>query len=447
MKLYVSLTSIPPRLDQAIQIAERNTGQLCDGVFLNIPKRYNRFPSWQGEVHSANPKVIINRDCKDLGPCTKVFGPIERLEPEDLIVYIDDDIQYNLALVENLLACHILDPQSAWRLAGFNFSDYFRFSYPKIYDTPVDVIEGFGGVLVKVEWLKKIYQEFLELTHDDVALSLLLQKIGIQRKMAFSPECNFIQLYSYDQTGGALYKNYPGGNQEKYKEALLSLEKKGKNYSSFSCMWLPFFPKQPMNPQIWSKKSNEEVFTHIYDTAAWDRESDMKGTSGSGSSPERAKEYIEFLRDFLKTNSIQSVVDLGCGDWQISRLIDWNGIDYLGVDVVTSIIKKNTEQFSASNIHFLQADGIEEPLPHAELLICKDVLQHLPYKDIFSIIPQFQKFKYCLITNDDDLNANKDILRGSYRPLDITKPPFNLMGEKIFTYVSGDKIKQVILLN
>ena len=90
----------------------------------------------------------------------------------------------------------------------------------------------------------------------------------------------------------------------------------------------------------------KEEFTYIYDNEKWGKN---KG-SGEGSRPKFNQEYIPFLEDFLKTNNIKSVIDFGCGDWQFSRYIDWGDkpfstmpkIDYLGLDVVDSVIDNNT---------------------------------------------------------------------------------------------------------
>ncbi len=105
--------------------------------------------------------------------------------------------------------------------------------------------------------------------------------------------------------------------------------------------------------------SNSAVFSSIYERGEWG----AKGSSGSGSDPKNAKMYLTFLQDFLSENEITSVVDLGCGDWRIGREINWDGIKYLGIDVVASVIEENNKNFSSPNIAFLKADGIDHSLP------------------------------------------------------------------------------------
>ena len=70
------------------------------------------------------------------------------------------------------------------------------------------------------------------------------------------------------------------------------------------------------------------VFDKIYKHNTW-----MFG-SGSGSVPINNKPYIEFLKDLLANKQISSVIDIGCGDWQLAKNINWNGIKYLGIDTM-----------------------------------------------------------------------------------------------------------------
>jgi hypothetical protein len=61
------------------------------------------------------------------------------------------------------------------------------------------------------------------------------------------------------------------------------------------------------------------------------------------------------------------------------------------------------------------------------LLICKDVLQHLPNEIIHKFLTILPKFKFALLTNDSSLfTKNPDIEAGSWRLLNLKKYPFNL---------------------
>lgn len=193
----------------------------------------------------------------------------------------------------------------------------------------------------------------------------------------------------------------------------------------------------------------EEAFTIIYRDGWWGQNSWGENSSGEGSTLTNTEAYRACLQQLLGDKNIQSVVDLGCGDWEFSQAINWDGIRYLGLDVVKSVIEKNQKKFTQPNISFIQIDGTQSPLPPADLLICKDVLQHLSNEDVWEIVNQFPKFKYCLITNDVDpdslSSSNPQIPRGHLRPLDLTQPPFCLTGCKLLTYRAGLTVKQVVL--
>ncbi len=200
-------------------------------------------------------------------------------------------------------------------------------------------------------------------------------------------------------------------------------------------------------------ESCQSVFSHVYEQRLWGVNEDHTPSSGWGSLPQFVIPYKQFLVDFMRENQIHSIVDVGCGDWIFSRQIDWSSIQYTGVDVVADVIERNLFQFSAPNITFLHGDLLHMDLPEADLLVCKDVLQHLTNADIHLFLTKLKKFKYCLITNDFFTDAemvgpeNRDIpYRGPHRPLDLTKPPFNVAGIKVLTYPIGAHAKQVLLI-
>lgn len=139
----------------------------------------------------------------------------------------------------------------------------------------------------------------------------------------------------------------------------------------------------------------------------------------------------------MRESLISSVVDVGCGDWQFSKNIDFSNIYYTGYDVASFVINANNAKYAKDNITFEHYDGDFSQIKSADLLLCKDVLQHLPTSKIHEFISILPKFKYALITND---NANKQIANfenkqiapGQYRPLDLRKAPFNLNLEPVF---------------
>lgn len=194
----------------------------------------------------------------------------------------------------------------------------------------------------------------------------------------------------------------------------------------------------------------EKIFTEIYDTGYWGRNSEGKGYSGLGSTVENAAPYMQFLENFMRANDIRSVVDIGCGDWTFSQHIKWGEVTYVGFDVVKSVIEANQMKFSTDKIKFFHADIVQAALPAADLLLCKDVLMHLTNQDVALFLQQIGKYRHCLITNNVDRytwsSDNREIETGKFRPVDLTKPPFNLKGVKILTYPCPGHVKQILYI-
>jgi SAM-dependent methyltransferase len=163
------------------------------------------------------------------------------------------------------------------------------------------------------------------------------------------------------------------------------------------------------------------VFSAVYSGGAWGF------GSGSGSRYSNNIEYIALLASFMSHNQIRSVVDLGCGDWQFSRFIDWKGVKYLGVDVVNAIVTQNIRQFTSPGVAFAKFTSLDD-LPSADLLVCKDVMQHWSNALIATALRTLTtKYKYLLLTNDIEPvhRLNMDIADGEWRSVDVRRPPFN----------------------
>lgn len=182
------------------------------------------------------------------------------------------------------------------------------------------------------------------------------------------------------------------------------------------------------------------VFEQIYRDGLW------TDGSGPGSDPANTARYRAFVERFMVQNSIQTVVDLGCGDWRSSRLIDWSRVEYLGVDVVASVIVRNQQRYQADNVRFAQLND-EDELPHADLLIVKDVLQHLPNSEIHRMSRLLGRFRVALVTNTvtSELHrpdgtvvriadVNADVPAGYMRPVDVLGPPFDWTGQEVLRY-------------
>jgi SAM-dependent methyltransferase len=193
------------------------------------------------------------------------------------------------------------------------------------------------------------------------------------------------------------------------------------------------------------------AFESIHALRTWGTDQRGKSASGLGSTLEFTRLYRVYLQDFLAAHQIRSVVDAGCGDWEFSQAIDWKGIDYLGVDIVPAVIDANQRRFGAANVRFARADIVRDELPKADLLLVKDVLQHLPDADVARFLAQqLPRYRHVLIVNDVDprtLSAEaKDTSAAGYRPLDLTRPPYSLPATKVLAWHQSGATKLVLHL-
>ena len=170
----------------------------------------------------------------------------------------------------------------------------------------------------------------------------------------------------------------------------------------------------------------EAVFSKIYAEDSWGR------GSGPGSNPDVLADYRAFLERIVRLNNIRTVVDVGCGDWQFSRFVNFGQAQYLGLDLVDSVVAANNAAYGSDRVEFKRAPADPNEIPSGDLIIMKDVLQHLPDEQIMvyrEIIRS--KFRYALITNsrrkgDDPVNI--DIQPGEFRCLALNAEPYNFGG-------------------
>lgn len=155
---------------------------------------------------------------------------------------------------------------------------------------------------------------------------------------------------------------------------------------------------------IFRSKDRKETFSYIYQKNLWGGKKDTgqeqyKYYSGEGSHDERYVEpYCRMIQKFISQNNISTVVDIGCGDFNVASGWLNENIIYSGIDIVQEMIDHHNERYSTENIHFYCLDAVEEDLPDAELCLVRQVLQHLSNEEVSIILEKLKKYKYVIIT-------------------------------------------------
>jgi hypothetical protein len=196
-----------------------------------------------------------------------------------------------------------------------------------------------------------------------------------------------------------------------------------------------------------NKTQYTDEFTKIYNTNYW-----IKG-SGSGSYVENTTEYNKYIIDFIKKNNINSITDIGCGDWQSSYLIyqQFDNIDYVGLDCVNYIIEKNNKNYPKYKFYTLDILCNIDLIRNSDLFIIKDVLQHWKLKDIYDFLDKLvtKNFKYIIITNNgnqtyDDLELNEYI--GNGRGLNSNFLPLKKYNAELLLEYFGGENKHMCII-
>jgi SAM-dependent methyltransferase len=193
--------------------------------------------------------------------------------------------------------------------------------------------------------------------------------------------------------------------------------------------------------QLFASLSTREAFIKIYDENRWGGASG-EICSGSGSSQEQATAYANVIRSFISENKVQTILDLGCGDFTVGKTIQMPSTSYIGVDIVPRVIERNQLFFQQSHIQFKCLDILEDPLPKADLCLIRQVLQHLSNAQIETILRKTAHFKWLVITEhlpspkaltspnlDKPHGPDTRLVDGS--GVFLEAPPFNLKAGRV----------------
>jgi SAM-dependent methyltransferase len=178
------------------------------------------------------------------------------------------------------------------------------------------------------------------------------------------------------------------------------------------------------NKDKFKLKTSSDVFTDIYKFNLW---YSQESTSGGGSTLEATVTIREQLPIIISKFSINSILDVPCGDYNWMKEVP-KTCNYLGGDIVAEMVKNNQRMYSSNKVQFKQIDITTDTLPQVDLIFCKDCLQHLSYQRVKEALNNFKRSgsKYLLVTSYPKTWKNHDIYDGDYRPLNLLKTPFCL---------------------
>jgi SAM-dependent methyltransferase len=171
--------------------------------------------------------------------------------------------------------------------------------------------------------------------------------------------------------------------------------------------------------------SVERRFARIYHRNEWCGEESL---SGPGSSLAATGAIREALPALLSRLGCRVLLDVPCGDFHWLSAVPLDLDRYFGVDIVSRLITENGSRHGGDNRQFLRLDMRSDPLPGADLILCRDGLVHLSDRDVARTLTNFRQSgaRYLLTTSFPRQRHNPPIATGEWRPLNLELPPFHL---------------------
>ena len=169
---------------------------------------------------------------------------------------------------------------------------------------------------------------------------------------------------------------------------------------------------------------HKNIFTDIFNGNKFGGKDSI---SGPGSDLWQTRVIIKELPPLFRELRVSTLLDIPCGDFHWMNEVELDEIEYIGADIVKDLIKKNKKNYERKTIHFKHLSLIDDKLPKVDLILCRDCLVHLPFKDIWQTLRNIclSKSEYLLTTTFPAREENRDILIGQWRPLNLQLPPFS----------------------
>ena len=230
---------------------------------------------------------------------------------------------------------------------------------------------------------------------------------------------------------GKMIRTVPGG------ERLLTTLRRRRDVQAAS---------RPYSPDTWSPDTPlQDVFTDIFDQNLW---RDGESISGAGSTLEYTENLRKALPGILARADARTLLDAPCGDYNWMRVVERpSGMRYIGADIVPALIDRNNERYRSPDTEFRVLDITADPLPDADVWMCRDVLFHLSYRQIDGALANFARsnIRYLLTTTHTRCKENVDVAPGGFRLLRLELPPFDFPPAEVYVedWIPGHPPRQM----
>ena len=195
----------------------------------------------------------------------------------------------------------------------------------------------------------------------------------------------------------------------------------------------------------------QQAFDEVYKRGFWKQ---GVATSGKGSEGALADKYVDLVTRYASRHGLRTVVDGGCGDFSVGHKLVSAFESYIALDISPIIIARNQKQFAhlGRQVSFRVANMTEGSFPDTDLVLIREVLQHLTNAQIEKILDNLRNsvWRRALITEyvhdpNGNQTPNLDLPSHSIRTrtfmhsgVFIDKPPFDCKATRLATLHASD---------
>ena len=164
------------------------------------------------------------------------------------------------------------------------------------------------------------------------------------------------------------------------------------------------------------------MFTAIYKQQRWGA---GDSRSGSGSDLAQTDAIRLALPGLLGEVGCRTLLDIPCGDFFWMKTVPLD-VDYIGGEIVKELVESNQRAFGGPRRRFVHLDLVRDRLPRADVILVRDCLVHLSFRDIRMALLNIKRSgcSYLLTTSFPSLQQNEDTFTGGWRPVNLERAPF-----------------------
>ncbi len=161
-----------------------------------------------------------------------------------------------------------------------------------------------------------------------------------------------------------------------------------------------------------------DVFREIYRENFWKND---ESVSGNGSTIEATSAVRSALPGLVKRLSIQTILDVPCGDYNWWPKMKLPGVLYTGADIVPELVETNRKKYQDDTHQFVTLDITRDSFPPYDLVFVRDLFGHFSNADIKRALANIRQSdsRYLLATTFPTHEDTGDIVTGQWRPVNL----------------------------